>query len=76
MESDNWIICVEPSQVTMVDLKNGGQVTKRNISAEAAVMNPVSNIIALRSGTTVQIFNLDAKQKLKSYNMPESVVYW
>jgi clathrin heavy chain len=76
MESDNWIICVEPSQVTMVDLKNGGQVTKRNISAEAAIMNPTSNIIALRSGTTVQIFNLDAKQKLKSYNMPEPLVFW
>lgn len=76
MESDNWIICVEPSQVTMIDLKNGGQVTKRNISAEAAIMNPASNIIALRSGTTVQIFNLDAKQKLKSYNMPEPVVFW
>jgi len=76
MESDSWIICVESSQVTMVDLKNGGQVTKRNISAEAAIMNPTSNVLALRSGSTVQIFNLDAKQKMKSYNMPEGVVYW
>jgi len=76
MESDSWIICVESSQVTMVDLKNGGQVTKRNISAEAAIMNPTSNVLALRSGSTVQIFNLDATQQMKSYNMPEGVVYW
>jgi len=76
MESENWIVCVEPSQVTMVDLKNGAQVSKRSISAEAAIMNPSQNIIALRSGTTVQIFNLDAKQKMKSYAMPEAVVYW
>lgn len=77
MESEKWIVSVEPSQVTMVDLSTGApQVTKRNISAEAACMNPVSNIIALRSGTTVQIFNLDAKQKLKSYTMPDPVVYW
>jgi clathrin heavy chain len=76
MESENWIVCVEQSQVTMVDLKNGGQVTRRNISAEAAVMNPSASIIALRSGTTVQIFNLEAKQKLKAYSMPENIVYW
>jgi len=76
MESENWIVCVEQSQVTMVDLKNGGQVTRRNISAEAAVMNPSTSIIALRSGTTVQIFNLEAKQKLKAYSMPENIVYW
>lgn len=77
MESEKWIVSVEPTQVTMVDLSTGSpQVTKRNISAEAACMNPTANIIALRSGTTVQIFNLDAKQKLKSYTMPEAVSYW
>jgi len=76
MSSDNWVVCVEPNQVTMVDLKNGGQITRRAITAEAAIMHPSQNIIALRSGTRVQIFNLDAKQKLKSYEMPEGVVFW
>ena len=66
MESDKWIVCVEPSQVTMIDLRNGAQVTRRPIQAEAAIMNPEQNILALRSGTTLQIFNLDAKAKLKS----------
>jgi len=60
----------------MVDLANGAQVTRRPMQAEAACMNPMQNILALRSGTTVQIFNLDAKAKLKSHNMPESVVFW
>jgi clathrin heavy chain len=76
MESEKWIICVEPSQVTMVDLQNGAQVTRRPIQAEAAIMNPAQNVLALRSGTTIQMFNLDAKQKLKSHNMPEPVVFW
>jgi len=76
MESDKWIICVEPSQVTMIDLRNGAQVTRRPIQAEAAIMNPEQNILALRSGTTLQIFNLDAKAKMKSYNMPEPLVFW
>jgi len=76
MESDRWIICVEPTQVTMVDLQNGAQVTRRPIQAEAAVMNPTQNILALRSGTTVQIFNLDAKAKVKAHQMPEPLVFW
>lgn len=60
----------------MVDLQNGAQVTRRPIQAEAAIMNPAQNVLALRSGTTIQMFNLDAKQKLKSHNMPEPVVFW
>ena len=47
----------------MIDLANGAQVTRRPIQAEAAIMNPASNILALRSGTTVQMFNLDTKAK-------------
>jgi len=76
MESDKWIICVEPTQVTMIDLKNGAQVTRRPMQAEAAIMNPDQNILALRSGTTIQIFNLDTKAKLKSHQMPEALVFW
>ena len=76
MESDRWIICVEPNQVTMVDMQNNAQVTRRPIQAEAAIMCPTQNILALRSGTTVQIFNLDAKAKVKSHSMPENVVFW
>ena len=76
MESDKWIVCVEPNQVTMVDLQNGAQVTRRPMQAEAAIMNPQTNVLALRSGTTLQIFNLDAKAKVKSHAMPEPLVFW
>lgn len=76
MESDKWIVCVEPSQVTMVDLRNGAQVTRRPMQADAAIMNPEQSILALRSGTTLQIFNLDTKQKLKSHTAPEPIVFW
>jgi clathrin heavy chain len=76
MESDRCIVCVEQAQVTIVDLANGAQVTRRPMQAEAAIMNPAQNIMALRSGTMMQIFNLDAKAKIKSHNMPEGVVFW
>ena len=76
MESDRWIVSVEPTQVTLIDLQNGAQVTRRPIQAEAAIMNPLQNILALRSGTTLQIFNLDTKAKVKSHAMPEPLVFW
>eukprot|EP00591_Stephanopyxis_turris_P001746 CAMPEP_0195517552 /NCGR_PEP_ID=MMETSP0794_2-20130614/11004_1 /TAXON_ID=515487 /ORGANISM="Stephanopyxis turris, Strain CCMP 815" /LENGTH=1705 /DNA_ID=CAMNT_0040646371 /DNA_START=237 /DNA_END=5354 /DNA_ORIENTATION=- len=76
MESDKWIVCVEPSQVTMIDLLNNAQVTRRPIQAEAALMNPSVSVLALRSGTTLQIFNLELKAKMKSHTMAEPVVFW
>ncbi|KAK1738555.1 hypothetical protein QTG54_010585 [Skeletonema marinoi] len=69
MESDKWIVSVEPNQVSLIDLQNQAQVTRRPIKAEAAVMNPSSNILALRSGKTIQMFNLDSKSKLKSHDV-------
>ena len=33
-------------------------------------------IIALKAQRTLQIFNLEAKEKLKSYTMQEDVVFW
>lgn len=39
-------------------------------------MNPSSNILALRSGKMIQMFNLDTKQKLKSHDMDSPIVFW
>ena len=75
MESDRWIVSVEPTQVTLVDLQNQAQVTRRPMKAEAVVMNPSSNILALRNEKTLQMFNLDTKAKLKSAEL-EGVVFW
>ncbi|KAL9179678.1 hypothetical protein ACHAXT_008968 [Thalassiosira profunda] len=76
MESDKWIVSVEPTQVSLVDLQNQAQVTRRPIKAEAAVMNPGSNILALRSGKMIQMFNLDTKSKLKSHEVDSPIVFW
>ena len=76
MESDRWIVSVEPAQVSLIDLQNQAQVTRRPIKAEAAIMNPTSNVLALRSGKVIQMFNLDTKTKLKSHDMESPIVYW
>lgn len=76
MSSSRWIVSTEPTQLTLVDLANGAQVTRRPMKAEAAIMNPDVNVLALRSGTTVQIYNLDTKQKLKSHTLASVPRFW
>lgn len=48
MESDKFIVTCETvngqQNVVMVDLQAGNAVTRRPISAEAAIMNPVSKV--------------------------------
>ncbi|PGH15842.1 hypothetical protein AJ80_05373 [Polytolypa hystricis UAMH7299] len=83
LESDHFV-CVrqkleneEKTQVIIVNLKNNNEVVRRPINADSAIMHWNKNIIALRAqGKTIQIFDLQAKQKLKSYVMDEEVVFW
>jgi clathrin heavy chain len=53
LESDKFITVCEKdaqgvAQIAIVDLQAGNSVTRQKISAEAAIMNPVSKVIALR----------------------------
>ena len=83
LESDHFV-CVrqklneeDKPQVIIIDLKNNNEVIKRPINADSAIMHWSKNIIALKAqGRTIQIFDLTAKQKLKSAVMNEDVVYW
>jgi len=64
-------------EVIIVDLKNGMNVTKRPIKADSAIMHWTKQVIALKAQSrTLQIFDLDAKAKLKSATMNEDVVFW
>ena len=48
MESDRYITVCEAGQIAIVDMTQGNSVTRQKISAEAAIMNPLSKVIALR----------------------------
>ncbi|KAL7270849.1 Clathrin heavy chain [Rhizina undulata] len=81
LESDRFICVREKSdeaaaQVVIVDLHNGNTVTRRTIKADSAIMHWSKQIIALKAQRTLQIFNLEAKEKLKSHTMNEDVVFW
>ncbi|GAV05648.1 hypothetical protein RvY_15748 [Ramazzottius varieornatus] len=80
MESDRFI-CVrekvgETAQVVIIDMNEPTSPVRKPITADSAIMNPASKVIALKSGRTLQIFNIEMKSKMKAHNMPEDVVFW
>jgi clathrin heavy chain len=83
IESDHYI-CIRDKkdeasapEVVIVDLKNGNSVNRRPIKADNAIMHWSRQVIALKAQSrTLQIFDLDAKQKLKSTTMNEDVMFW
>lgn len=83
LESDSYI-CIRQQaegtaspEVIIIELKNGNNIIKRPIKADNAIMHWNKQIIALKAQSrTLQIFDLGAKQKLKSTTMNEDVVFW
>eukprot|EP00246_Nothoceros_aenigmaticus_P001174 TRINITY_DN1157_c0_g1_i1.p1 TRINITY_DN1157_c0_g1~~TRINITY_DN1157_c0_g1_i1.p1 ORF type:complete len:1698 (-),score=398.34 TRINITY_DN1157_c0_g1_i1:654-5747(-) len=84
MESDKFI-CVRETgtsnSVVIIDMSMPSQPLRRPITADSALMNPTSRVLALKAqvqGTQdhLQIFNIELKAKIKSYQMPEQVVFW
>ncbi|CAM0950541.1 unnamed protein product [Alopecurus aequalis] len=85
MESERYICVRETSpqnSVVIIDMAMPSQPLRRPITADSALMNPNTRILALKAqipGTTqdhLQIFNIEAKTKVKSHQMPEQVVFW
>ncbi|KXJ74614.1 hypothetical protein RP20_CCG013310 [Aedes albopictus] len=80
MESDKFI-CVrekigETAQVVIIDMNDAQNPIRRPISADSAIMNPASKVIALKAQKTLQIFNIEMKSKMKAHAMTEEVVFW
>lgn len=80
LESDKYI-CIreregDQNRLCIIDLSDSASVVRRPITADSAIMNPTTKIIALKAGRQLQIFNLDAKAKLKAHVMHEEVVFW
>mmetsp|Transcript_131666 Transcript_131666/g.366972 ORF Transcript_131666/g.366972 Transcript_131666/m.366972 type:complete len:745 (-) Transcript_131666:8-2242(-) len=87
MESDRYISVKDTapdgsSQVVVIDMYNCNSLSRRPIKAEASLMNPVDNIMALRGvtegqpGHFIQVFDLGTKDKLGTYQSPEQIVFW
>ncbi|CAG5047694.1 unnamed protein product [Parnassius apollo] len=86
MESDKFI-CVrekvgETSEVVIIDMADPTNPIRRPISADSAIMNPASKVIALKGKAgaeaqkTLQIFNIEMKSKMKAHTMTEDIMFW
>ncbi|XP_060534182.1 clathrin heavy chain [Cylas formicarius] len=86
MESDKFI-CVrekvgDTSQVVIIDMADPNNPIRRPITAESAIMNPASKVIALKGKAgveaqkTLQIFNIEMKSKMKAHTMHDDVIFW
>ncbi|XP_051535157.1 clathrin, heavy chain b (Hc) isoform X1 [Myxocyprinus asiaticus] len=80
MESDKFI-CIrekvgEQAQVVIIDMSDPNTPIRRPISADSAIMNPASKVIALKAAKTLQIFNIEMKSKMKAHTMTEDVTFW
>ncbi|XP_065337629.1 clathrin heavy chain isoform X1 [Cloeon dipterum] len=86
MESDKFI-CVrekvgDTAQVVIIDMHDPTNPIRRPISADSAIMNPASKVIALKGKAgaeaqkTLQIFNIEMKSKMKAHTMTEDVIFW
>ena len=64
--------------VAIVDLMGGNSLNRFKMKADAAVMHPSKNIIALRGNNTLQVFDLSTRTKLKNFQIPDGQVvsYW
>ncbi|XP_028852967.1 clathrin heavy chain 1 isoform X2 [Denticeps clupeoides] len=80
MESDKFI-CIrekvgEQNQVVIIDLSDPTNPIRRPITADSAIMNPASKVIALKASRTLQIFNMEMKSKIKAHAVTEDVMFW
>ncbi|KAG2382938.1 hypothetical protein C9374_004905 [Naegleria lovaniensis] len=79
LESDKYV-CVRDQispqkSIQIVDV-DSQSVTSNKVNADSAIMHPTTKVLALRSGNTIQIFNLEMKAKMKEHTMTEAIVFW
>ncbi|KAJ8904263.1 hypothetical protein NDN08_000787 [Rhodosorus marinus] len=79
MESDRFVAVCEKSVETgqpsllLVDTHNPTKPVRRPIQADSVVVNPDTKVMAMQSGSQLQLFDLTAKAKIKSFVSTESV---
>lgn len=58
MESEKFITVCETGQqqIAIIDMSAGNSVTRQKMNAEAAIMNPLSKVIALRCKLHMHVF--------------------
>eukprot|EP00184_Porphyridium_aerugineum_P006141 CAMPEP_0184699800 /NCGR_PEP_ID=MMETSP0313-20130426/5924_1 /TAXON_ID=2792 /ORGANISM="Porphyridium aerugineum, Strain SAG 1380-2" /LENGTH=1782 /DNA_ID=CAMNT_0027158925 /DNA_START=278 /DNA_END=5626 /DNA_ORIENTATION=+ len=77
VQSDRYIVIrnVQENQLIMVDMAKPSQPTRRQMAADQATMHPKQDLIALKTGTSLQLFDLEKQQQKKQVQVMENVVF-
>jgi clathrin heavy chain len=82
LSGDKWL-CVREvtdtdSNVVIVDLQSNCSVQRNKMKADSAVMHPSRNVIALRGASVLQVFDMQQRARLKTFQLPEGQVvnFW
>jgi clathrin heavy chain len=82
MESDKFICVREASgNLSIVEMSSASMAPERKpMKAESVIMNPVAKVLALSAKvgpkTTLQIFNMEMRTKMKAYEFPADLALW
>eukprot|EP00761_Pharyngomonas_kirbyi_P011776 gb/GECH01011802.1/.p1 GENE.gb/GECH01011802.1/~~gb/GECH01011802.1/.p1 ORF type:complete len:1690 (+),score=396.56 gb/GECH01011802.1/:1-5070(+) len=78
MESDKFIVVRNPNEqkVTVINAYDRKTIMSTNMRADAAVMNPVSQVLAVKGNGKIQVFNIEMKTKMKEYTTTSNIVFW
>mmetsp|Transcript_13917 Transcript_13917/g.39575 ORF Transcript_13917/g.39575 Transcript_13917/m.39575 type:complete len:1722 (+) Transcript_13917:173-5338(+) len=85
LESDRFVcirdMSTSPSTINVVDVtKPQSQPLRLQVRADSAVMHPSELILAYRTdgqdGSAMYVYNLEMKQEVTRYKMPEAVQFW
>lgn len=79
MESDRYVVVCErgdngETSLLLVDTANPTKPLRRPMQADAAVMNPLSKVIAFQTGSHLTLFDFTTKANVKSFTSNESIV--
>jgi len=80
MESDRFVAVCErddggQGSLLLVDTRTPTKPVRRPIQADAVAVNPANKVLAFRTGSQVQLFDLGARTKLKAHVSGEAVVF-
>lgn len=64
------------SQLVILSTQTPTKPLRRPFSAESALMHPSRDLLALRMGVNLQIFDLNEKRKIKAAVLPENIDFW
>lgn len=78
VQSDRFITIREEGagSVAIIDVKSKKSTKFPAKAIDSAIMHPVSKVIGFRASSTLQIFNLEMKTRMKATQLNEGVAFW